>query len=162
MQDNSQRLLPSATTGQPVRPLHELDRVLAAITAMAARIGRPFSETRMDQLITDLAPYPVQAIEWALDSWGRSAEKLPSLSNILKLLDTWHTDHVEQKCDCDHLHGTGYGTDDIRWLLHERGKHAKRFSISDWEELFAELDKKRAGGAPKWRETPEGQQFLRI
>ena len=159
---NQERLSPNETQGTLARPLSECSKILDAMTSMSLRLGKPMSSERMNQLLADLEPYPVSAILWAFDSWGRSAKVMPVLSDLLQLLRTWHTDHVQETCECTVLHGTGYGTDDIRWLLQERGKHAKRFSILDWEELFAELDKKRAGGAPKWRETPEGQQFLRV
>ena len=66
-------------------------------------------------------------------------------------------------CDsfCKSRHDNGYGEQDIRWLFKKRGTNSKRWSISDWETLLAELDKKRAGGPPKWRTEPNGQQFLR-
>lgn len=163
MRHNSRRRLPSATTGQPVRPLSECSRILAGFVAMAARIGKPFSGERQDQLLRDLEPYPVQAIEWALDAWGRNARVLPALSDLLQLLRAWHADNAaEEKCECSQLHGTGYGIEDIRWLLKRRGQYAERFSISQWEDLFRELDQKRPRGAPQWRKEPEGQQFLRI
>jgi hypothetical protein len=144
-----------------LRPQQELDRVLAAMVAMSNRIGKPFSEARMDQLNTDLGGYPVEAIEWSLDSWGRNAKVLPALSDLLQLLRTWHVVSQPEQCECRHLHGTGYGLEDLKWLLKQRGLHAERWSIEKWEGLVAELDKKRPGGAPNWRGTEEGKQFLR-
>jgi hypothetical protein len=117
----------------------------------------------MEQLISDLGPYPVQAIEWALDSWGRNAKVLPAFADLLQLLRSWISDSgMAEKCECTHLHGTGYGVEDLLWLMKKRGEHAERFSISQWEALFAELDAKRVGGPPAWRGTPDGQNFLRV
>ena len=159
---NQEKRSQSETQQTLLRPLKESSKILAAITAMALRLGKPMSGERMEQLLNDLAPYPVQAIEWAFDTWGKTAEKLPTLSNILKLLETWHGDHVEERCDCSHLHGRGYGWNDIKWLLKQRRTSAARWSISDWEGVFADLDKQREGGSPEWRKGPQGQNFLRI
>lgn len=160
---NRERRSPRETQQALLRPLEESSKILAAMTAMSNRIGKPFSGERMDQLLHDLEVYPVNAVEWALDSWSRNARVLPALSDLLQLLRTWHAENVaEENCECSHLHGTGYGVEDIRWLMQRRGQFAERFSISQWEELFAELDKKRAGGAPEWRKAPDGQQFLRV
>ncbi len=162
MRSNSRKHSPSETPQALLRPPSELNRVLAAMVAMAARIGKPFSEQRMDQMVTDLAPYPVEAIEWALDSWSRNAKVLPALIDILQLLRTWIVDNTpEEKCDCRELHGRGYGWNDIKWLLEKRRTTAARWSISDWEDAFAELDAKREDGAPAWRSSLDGQAFLR-
>lgn len=66
---------------------------------------------------------------------------------------------------------SGYGENDVKWIVARRAmaitfedaekKIVKRWSIAEWEELFNELDEKRAGGAPEWRKETEGQQFLR-
>lgn len=160
---NRERRSPTATQGTLERPLEQCSKILNALVVMATRLGKPMSAERQDQLLHDLEPYPVQAIEWALDSWGRNAKVLPALSDLLQLLRTWHAENVaEENCECGHLHRTGYGVEDIRWLMQRRGQFAERFSISQWEELFVELDKKRAGGSPEWRKTADGQQFLRV
>ena len=157
-----ERRSPNVTQTTLLRPPEESDRVLQALVQMATRIGKPFSEQRMQQFHDDLISYPVQAIEYFCDCWGRSAKVLPALSDALALVQTWYADHSEPtNCDCSHLHGRGYGTNDLMWLMNQRGKSAESFSISQWEELMARLDAKREGGAPNWRTTPEGQMFLR-
>ena len=161
MRKNSQKHLPNETQGVLLRPLEESERVLQAMVTMAARIGKPFSEERMQQLHDDLGNYPVAAIEWSLDVHGRNSKVLPALADLLQLLRTWHVASQTEGCECKHLHGTGYGWEDVKWLLKKRGLHADRFSISQWEELFVELDSKREGGSPNWRKRLEGKQFLR-
>ena len=162
MRSNSRKHSQNETQQVLLRPQEELERVLAALVTMSHRIGKPFSEARMQQLSDDLASYRVAAIEWALDCWSRNSKVLPALADLLQLLRTWQAENIaEENCDCSHLHGTGYGVEDIRWLMRRRGQHAERFSIAQWEELFAELDKKRQGGAPNWRKSPEGKNFLR-
>src|ERR1035438_2014552 len=87
------------TQGQLLRPQNELDRVLDALVKMATRIGKPFSETRMQQLSDDLNNYPVESIEWATDAWGRNAKVLPALADLIGLLRTWHQAKAyEGKC----------------------------------------------------------------
>ena len=153
--------LPTETPQTLLRTPDESSKILGAMVQMANRIGKPFSEARLQQLHDDLGPYPVAAIEWSLDSWGRNSKVLPTLSDLLQLLRTWHVASQAEGCDCKHLHGTGYGWEDLKWMLKKRGLHAERFSIAQWEELIAEMDSKREGGSPSWRKTPGGQRFLR-
>ena len=57
----------SAIPGTHERPLEESSKILHAMVVMSNRLGRPMSGDRMDQLLADLAHYPVRGIEWALD-----------------------------------------------------------------------------------------------
>jgi len=148
-----------------VRPLEESSLILNAMVKMALRLHKPMSEDFQNQLLSDLGPYPVPAIEWALDSWGRNAKVLPTLSDLLGLLRTWYSDTVSEVCECEHLHGRGYGLEDVKWLMELRLAKTvpgEKWSLSQWEELFDELDERRQGGPPAWRKTYEGRQFLRI
>jgi hypothetical protein len=151
---NSRRRLQSETTEQVLRPLDESQRVLAAMVQMATRIGKPFSEARMQQLHDDLHAYPVDGIEWAIDSWSRNSKVLPALSDLLQLLRTWHVENVQETCEpeCQMRHGKGYGKNDVIWLWKERQKSAKGWSTADYEAALSRLDSTRAGGAPEWRQ----------
>lgn len=154
---------PNETLIQLLRPQHELERVLAAMVKMATRIGRPFSEARMEQLNHDLVSYPVDAIEWALDTWGRNAKVLPTLCDLRPMMQTWLFPSSGD-CECKGQHYKGYGINDVMWLVKKRMMGAEKsvkWSLAQWEELFTELDNKRSDGAPGWRTTSSGQQFLR-
>ena len=93
----------SAIPGTHERLLEESSKILHAMVVMSNRLGRPMSGDRMDQLLADLAHYPVRGIEWALDNWGRNAKALPVLSDILKLLQAWSLENViiETCGNCD-------------------------------------------------------------
>lgn len=155
------------TNQQLIRPSQEQEKIDAALLLMATRIGRVITERMVEMWHRDLAVYPVDGIEWAFDSWGRNAKRLPVLSDITELLTTWAGGKVPEygcESECHALHGKGYHTNDILWLMKKRmSKHTpgEKWSLADWEAAFNELDEKRAGGAPEWRKTTEGQQFLR-
>jgi hypothetical protein len=128
---------------------------------MSTRLGRALSEERIQQWLEDTSSYPVDGVVWAIESWSRNSKLLPTLADLLQLLRGWYSDNVGEECSCDHPHRSGYGIEDIKWLMKKRGLHEKRWSIAQWEELFAELDAKREGGAPSWRKEPGGNNFLR-
>lgn len=106
----------------------------------------------MDQLLKDLAPYRVTAIEWALDRWGRNESKLPSLADLLELLREYYLND-SAKCDaeCQSRHGKGYWDNDVFWLWKQRLMSKEPWDEARYEEALRELDKKREGGAPEWR-----------
>lgn len=143
--------LQNATRQIRERPLEESSKILHAMVKMATRLGKPMSGERMDQLLADLGPYPVAAIDWALDSWARNAKVLPALADLLQLVRTWHIEQEPEKCECRHLHGRGYGKNDILWLWKKRQSSAKPWTEADYETAMQELDKQRAGGAPVFR-----------
>ena len=156
MPSNYRKPLPSETQQVLERQPNELNRVVAAMVAASNRIGRPFSEARMDQLIDDLAGYSVEAIEWAMDQWGRTAEKLPTLANILKLLDLWKQDHKpHETCpiECRTTHGTGYGTNDVLWLFKKiqaiKALHSRKPTKDEYRAMFKELNASRQDGTPE-------------
>jgi hypothetical protein len=70
---------------------------------MSLRLGKPLSGERMEQLLADLTPYPVPAIDWALDNWGRNAKIMPTLADLLGLLQSYMAEHtaVEFCGNCD-------------------------------------------------------------
>lgn len=94
-----ERRSPNAIQGQLLRPQEELQRVLQALVTMSQRIGKPFSEERMQQFSSDLNNYPVEGIEWAMDNWGRNAKALPTLADILAMLRTWLIPSAGRKRD---------------------------------------------------------------
>lgn len=147
----NKRRLPSGTQGQLLRPQHESDRVLQALVTMATRIGRPFSEARMQQLHDDLGSYPVEAIEWAIDCWSRNAKVLPALADLLQLLKTWHVTSSEEETDRSQF-GTGYDGNDIVWLNKKicaiRSAFGRKPTAGEYVAMFQELDKTRKGGTP--------------
>lgn len=110
----------------------------------------------VEQWHLDLASYPTDGIEWALDSWGRNAKKLPALSDLTQLLATWMGGAVPKyACECQELHGKGYGINDLHLLLKKRfadWERGVRWSKEDWDHALNEIDAQRAGGAPEWRQ----------
>jgi hypothetical protein len=150
-----QRRSPSATQTQLLRRPHESERVLQALVTMATRIGRPFTETRMQQLCDDLNNYPVDAIEWALDAWGRNAKVLPALADLIQLLRTWHQEKAyDGKCspECEASHGKGLDWNDILWMHQQRCKSLDReWTDAQWQELLLKRYAVREGGAPELR-----------
>lgn len=128
-------------------------------------------------------PKPAEIIE-LVHSFGSSQENQTKLCGHCK--DGWvitnpeasPADYVMRRCECveaaivagkvptradGRRYGSGYGAQDILWLLKRRQQDStgKRWSIADWEALFAELDSKRPGGAPQFRKNPETRDFLR-
>lgn len=89
----------NGTQDQPWRPQEESLRILQAMVVMATRIGKPFPEDRQRQLLADLGNYPVEAIEYAFDAWGRNAEKLPALKNLIGILNSWNIPTAKKKRD---------------------------------------------------------------
>ena len=87
---------PSQNEMQPEleRPSHESDRIDNALLVMSTRLGRAVSADRVAQWHKDFSPYPIQAIEYALDSWGRNGKMMPALSELLGLLRTYTAEHV--------------------------------------------------------------------
>lgn len=138
-----------------LRPLEESERILCALGTMSTRLGRPLNEERIKQWMDDLANYPVEAIEWSLDTWARNGRQLPTLADLLQLLRTWQVDvSFERPCECEDRHGKGYGTNDILWLWKRRQQSGKKdWTSADYEAAMQQLDKVRAGGAPGWREA---------
>lgn len=93
----------SVTKAQLDRPLEQQDKIDMALFQMSNRIGRPLSVDRINQWHQDLFPYSVKAIEFALDSWGRSAKVLPAFADLLSLLRSWSSEHaqIEYCVHCD-------------------------------------------------------------
>jgi hypothetical protein len=150
--------LRSGTQQELLRPLEESDKILAALVRMATRIGKPFSEARMQQLHDDLAGFSVDSIEWALDTHGRNSKVLPSLADLLKLLSTWQYDNAD---DRDRSRdGTGYNGGDIVWLFKRiaaiREKYDRIPTSEEYIAIYKELNATRKGGTPQhYRGLPE-------
>lgn len=154
------------TKQQLIRPENEQEKIDDALSLMATRVRGVLTERMFEMWHRDLAVYPLDAIEWALDTYGRMAKRLPALGDITELLKTWQGSVPTYGCEqeCQELHGKGYSTNDLAWLLKRRmANHTPgaKWSIADWEQAFKELDAQRAGGAPKWRTGPSGEGFLR-
>lgn len=152
------RRLQSRTQQELLRPLEESDRVLQALVKMATRIGKPFSEARMQQLHDDLVSYPVEAIEWAADTIGRNSKVLPALADFLKLLSTWqYEDAGDRDRSQDH---TGYEGSDIYWLFKKIAQIRKNFdripTNEEYIAMYKELNQTRKGGTPAaFKDLPE-------
>ena len=154
MRDQDRRLQ-SETNQQVERPSNEQDRIDDALLKMSTRLGRSLTVERIQQWHEDLASYPVEAIEWALDTHARNSKTLPSLADLVQLLKTWYVDEAPQpRCEpeCQARHWKGYGTNDVRWLWKKRVQSAVPWSPNDYETAMRELDSKRADGKPTWRQ----------
>lgn len=151
---NQARRSQNETQGQLLRPVIECSKILDAIAAMSLRLGRPMSAERQDQLLRDLENYPVAAIEWAIDNWGKNAKTLPVLGDLVQLLRTWHVDNdPRNSCEpeCQARHGRGYGTGDLLWLWKQRIASNRPWDDDMYEMAMSVLDGKREGGVPEWR-----------
>lgn len=95
-----QKRSPNETQGVLLRPLGESEKIDDAFLQMSNRLGRPLGQERMEQLQRDLANYPVAAIEYALDSWGRNAKVLPALADLLTLLTSYMSQHSTGRQTC--------------------------------------------------------------
>ena len=86
-----------------LRPLEESEMILRELVRMSLRLHKPMSEEYQRQILSDLLPYPLKAIEYAVDSWGRNSKVLPTLVDLLQLLNVWMADNVAcetcGKCD---------------------------------------------------------------
>jgi len=97
------RRSPNETQAVLLRPPEESQRILVALVEMSLRLHKPMSEEYQRQILKDLSSYPVQAIEYSLDNWGRNAKVLPSLADLLQLLRSWMADKITfETCgNCD-------------------------------------------------------------
>src|SRR5208337_2592650 len=77
-----------------LRPVEESEKICDELVKMSLRLHKPMSEEYQRQLLSDLGCYPVKAIEYALDSWGRNAKVLPTLADLLQLLNSWMADKI--------------------------------------------------------------------
>jgi len=95
--------LRNSTQQTLLRPLEESETILRELVKMSLRLHKPMSEEYQRQILSDLGCYPVKAIEYALDSWGRNSKVLPTLADLLQLLNSWMADKVfVQTCGtCD-------------------------------------------------------------
>jgi hypothetical protein len=93
-----------------LRPLEESEKILSALVKMSLRLHKPMSQEYQEQILADLGPYPVAAIDYALDAWGRNAKVLPTLADILGLLRSWAANNVivETCGNCDSGWIAGY------------------------------------------------------
>ena len=110
----------------------------------------------MQRLLDDLGSYPVEAIEYALDCWGRNAKQLPALGDLVQIVRTWHVENIinqQWKASPEERarFNKGYGENDIKWLWKERQKSKEPWTDADYETALQRLDKLREGGAPSWR-----------
>ena len=130
-----------------MRPSHEQERFERALRKMFLRLNREMSAEQVSQLYEDCSGKSIDAIEWALDSWGRNAKQLPKLSDLNELFEAWNRDtSFDDPKEQDSRKGTGYGQADVLWLV-KRVRQLGRYDDS----LLDELDKAR-GGAPLCRQ----------
>jgi hypothetical protein len=103
MPKSFQRRLPSETRGRVERPLNEQDKIDSALQTMCRRLNKVMTAERINLWHEDLAPYPVAAIEYALECWGKNAKALPTFADLSGLLNSWVADNMQtQFCgNCD-------------------------------------------------------------
>jgi hypothetical protein len=99
----SSKRSPKMMQQQLLRPLEESETILQELVKMSLRLHKPMSEEYQRVILQDLACYPVAAIEYALDSWGRNSKVLPTLSDLLALLRSYMADKMTfETCgNCD-------------------------------------------------------------
>jgi hypothetical protein len=149
MRSNSHRRSQSETKQAILRPSSELDRIDKALFLMATRLGKTITAERINLWHQDLSSYPVDAIEFCFDAWGRNAKVLPTLSDILGLIRTWHKD-TDFTTEDEH-HGQGYGWPDLKWLWNQRMCSAGKWDADMYEAALTALDQRREQGAPEFR-----------
>lgn len=145
-------VMPPLTTFDRIDSLlqHELER----FRSTKAEI----TEEEVEHWHRYLEPYPLQAIEWAFDSYRRNGNFFPVYGNIIDLCKAWRpTEAQAGLCEpfCRARHGKGYHANDMIWLWDNynrlRGQLPDR-PLTDGEinTLLDQLDKHR-GRAPEWR-----------
>ena len=143
--------LPNGTQQELLRPSSESDRILLALGTMATRLGKPLNEERINQWLADTNNYPVDAVEWAVDSWSRNAKVLPTLADLLQLIRTWYKETEFDPTQNFGNIGQGYGWSDVKWLWKHRCISKQPWDDGMWEQAMEVLDREREGGAPAWR-----------
>lgn len=106
---------------------------------------------------SDLSTYPTEAIEWAFDSWGRNAKRLPVLSDVTQLLATWQGGGVpEAGCgdECRATHGTGYDSNDCWAIWKKVCALGHKPTAEEWQKIFADRDTERGGTPKNYRGLP--------
>ena len=155
MQVHHSRRRQNESRQQTERPLSEQERIDRALALMVTRIGHSMSPERINQWHQDLGGYSIEAIEWAIDTYGRMARRLPALADLVELLNTWQADEIPAagcEPECQARHGKGYHLNDVLWLFKKRlASGEKEWSPAQWEKAMDELDAAR-GHKPEWRQ----------
>lgn len=105
----------------------------------------------------DLAPYTLEAIEFAFDTHRRNGNFFPIQADILPLCESMdpRRNVVANTSSCDAIckarHGKGYGWNDMIWLFKKAQSVHASGDTPDYDALLDELDKKRPEGAPEFR-----------
>lgn len=173
-QNQSQPQLPGtgkqATTSQGPSPKERLKKCLETASAFFKSVPTE-GEGRiwLDLLNLCSAGEIEEAFrQWHFRPWGDQWPRMPQPGEILELVGAAREKQRLETYGCSteykRTHDQGYGENDIRWLMKRRMKDAKpgeKWSLAQWEAALLELDSTRAGGAPKWRGAPGGQDFLR-
>lgn len=93
----------------------------------------------------------------ALKKWQYESAYFPKPLEILQLVANEREERQikEVGCskECQRRHWTGYNENDIRWMFKKRFvDQGKPWTDEQWASLLDELDSKRTGGAPVWRQ----------
>lgn len=96
----------------------------------------------------------------ALKKWQYESAYFPKPADILQLVanerDAKQIEEIGCSKECQKRHWTGYNENDIRWMFKKRfQEQGKRWNQDQWAALLDELDSKRTGGAPLWRQQEQ-------
>lgn len=129
----------------------------------------------MKQLHDDLSGYSLRGIEWALDSWGRNADQLPSLAKLLQLLQTWNFPSASRRDGpgCEQCNQGWIVTNPEKkvcdWIMKpcaciadrslRKEKTGVKMSAEEWKRLTAEIDRKMGVDSKRY---PNGNPRMNI
>lgn len=146
--------------GELIPPLSVSDRIDSLLKEhLAIFPSKPeLTPEEYEHWHRDLNAFPLEAIEYAFDSWRRNGHFFPVYVDIIEICQSWNPPEQVStaRCssDCQERHWKGYGWPDILklWKLHERKRAELNRPLEphEWETLLCEVDKWR-GGPPKWR-----------
>lgn len=145
--------------GELVPPLSVLDRIDSLLKEhLSIFPSKPeLTEAEIEHWHQDLGSFPMEAIEYAFDSWRRNARFFPVYADIVELCGAWRSSQKSSSsCDdeCKARHHRGYGWNDIlklwKMAAAKRAEVNRKLTESEWETLWTELDKWR-GRPPDWK-----------
>jgi hypothetical protein len=144
--------------GEVMPPLSVLEHVDSWLKKMLLAFPEKgeLSELEIEDWHRDLGVFPQQAIDFAFETHRRNGRFFPRYADILDLCIGWEPEaKYRPGCsrECLGRHGKGYAWNDMYWLFNRMNQEIKAGREVDSEALLKELDSKRQGGPPAWRQV---------
>lgn len=148
-----QKSKPKSAVMPPLTTFDRIDSLLQHELERFRSTKAEITEEEVEHWHRYLEPYPLQAIEWAFDSYRRNGTFFPVYGNIIDLCKAWRpTEAQAGLCEpsCRARHGRGYHANDMIWLFKNYDFPDRPLTDQEISGMLDQLDKQR-GRAPEWR-----------